>query len=57
MTPVLLGKRGDPQFTGAMNFIGRVTLRQAAAVLERCDLFMGNREFANRLCKLARAPV
>lgn len=42
VVPVILGARGDPEFSGAVNLIGRTTLRQAAAVLERCALYVGN---------------
>jgi heptosyltransferase-2 len=39
---ILLGARGDPEFDGCLNLIGRTTLRQAAAVINRCALFIGN---------------
>ena len=57
MTPVLLGKRGDPQFAGAMNFIGRTTLRQAAAVFERCELFVGNDSGLKHIAAAMGVPV
>jgi heptosyltransferase-2 len=39
---ILLGAPGDPEFSAALNLVGRTTLRQAAALIERCDLFIGN---------------
>jgi ADP-heptose:LPS heptosyltransferase len=57
MTPVLLGGRCDPQFACAMNFIGRTTLRQAAAVLERCELFVGNDSGLKHIAAATGIPV
>jgi heptosyltransferase-3 len=41
-TPVLLGAAGDPVFPGAVNLLGRTTLRQATALLARCRVLVGN---------------
>jgi len=41
-TPVILGAPGDPVIPGALNLLGRTTLRQATAVLGRCRVLVGN---------------
>ena len=42
LTAVLLGEASDPAVAGAIDFRGQTTLRQAAAMLKRCHLFVGN---------------
>jgi heptosyltransferase-2 len=42
LVPVVLGDANDPALPGALDLRGRTTLRQAAAVLAGCRLFIGN---------------
>jgi heptosyltransferase-3 len=42
LASVVLGGASDPALPGALDLRGRTTLRQAAAMLARCRLFIGN---------------
>jgi heptosyltransferase-2 len=42
LMPIVLGDANDPALPGTLDLRGRTTLRQAAAVLARCRLFVGN---------------
>ena len=57
LVPVLLGAAGDPGFDGSLNLIGRTTLRQAAAVIERCSLFVGNDSGLKHIAAAVGVPV
>jgi ADP-heptose:LPS heptosyltransferase len=57
LTPVLLGASGDPEFDGGINLIGRTTLRQAAAVIERCVLFVGNDSGLMHIAAAVGTPI
>jgi ADP-heptose:LPS heptosyltransferase len=58
LTAVQLGAPGDPSFSGGgLNLIGRTTLRQAAAVIERCVLFLGNDSGLKHLAAAVGTPV
>jgi ADP-heptose:LPS heptosyltransferase len=57
LTPVQLGAPGDPGFAGGVNLIGRTTLRQAAAVIERCVLLLGNDSGLAHLAAAVAVPV
>jgi heptosyltransferase-2 len=57
LTPVQLGASGDPHFVGGVNLIGGTTLREAAAVIERCVLFLGNDSGLAHLAAAVGVPV
>lgn len=54
---VLFGAGQDPSFPGAINLIGRTTLRQTAASLARCQLFIGNDSGVKHLAAAVGVPV
>jgi ADP-heptose:LPS heptosyltransferase len=55
--PVLLGGPGDPEFDTEINLVGRTSLRQAAAVIERCVLFVGNDSGLMHIAAAIGTPV
>jgi heptosyltransferase-2 len=55
--PVFLGAAGEPGFSEGVNLIGRTTLRQAAAVLEHCGLFVGNDSGPKHIAAAVGVPV
>jgi heptosyltransferase-2 len=57
IVPIVLGAPGDPEFADAMNLVGQTTLRQAAAVLEHCKLFVGNDSGPKHLAAAMGVPV
>lgn len=57
LSPVILGTPADPAFVGALDLRGRTTLRQAAALLARCALFVGNDSGPKHLAAAAKIPV
>jgi len=57
IVPVILGAAGEPGFSTGVNLIGRTTLRQAAAVLERCELFVGNDSGPKHIAAAVGVPV
>ena len=57
LTPVLLGAAGDPEFDGGLNLIGRTSLRQAAAVVEQCVLYVGNDSGLMHMAAAMGVPV
>jgi hypothetical protein len=57
LTPVLLGAPGDPEFSEGVNMIGQTSLRQAAAIIERCVLFVGNDSGLMHIASAMGTPV
>lgn len=57
LSPVVLGAADDPALPGALDLRGRTTLREAAAVLERCVLFVGNDSGLKHLAAAEGLPV
>ncbi|MFT3782919.1 MAG: glycosyltransferase family 9 protein [Nibricoccus sp.] len=57
LTPVLIGLVSDPKLSGALSLLGETTLRQAAAVLKRCVLFVGNDSGPKHIAAAMRTPV
>jgi ADP-heptose:LPS heptosyltransferase len=56
LIPVSLGARGDPRLDG-IDMVGRTTLRQAAAVMKRCALFVGNDSGLMHVAAAVGTPV
>jgi heptosyltransferase-2 len=54
---VQLGGPNDPSFPGGINLIGRTTLRQAAAIIARCVLFVGNDSGLLHIAAALAVPV
>jgi heptosyltransferase-2 len=54
---VQLGAPNDPDFAGGINLIGCTTLRQAAAIIERCVLFLGNDSGLAHVAAAVAVPV
>lgn len=57
LTPILLGAPLDPVFNGNLNLTGATTLRQAAAIIARCKLFLGNDSGLMHVAAAMRVPV
>ncbi|MDE3083968.1 MAG: glycosyltransferase family 9 protein, partial [Verrucomicrobiota bacterium] len=57
LASVVLGSIGDPALPGVIDLRGRATLRQAAAVLARCRLFIGNDTGLKHLAAAVGTPV
>jgi ADP-heptose:LPS heptosyltransferase len=57
LTAVQLGAPGDPSCGLGIDLIGRTTLRQAAAIIERCALFVGNDSGLMHLAAAVTVPV
>jgi ADP-heptose:LPS heptosyltransferase len=54
---VALGSTQDRVIEGTVDLVGKTTLRQAAAVLEHCTLFIGNDSGLKHLAAAAGIPV
>jgi ADP-heptose:LPS heptosyltransferase len=57
VAPVVLGNTVDPTLPDALDLRGCTTLRQAAAVLARCRLFVGNDTGLKHLAAAVGTPV
>jgi heptosyltransferase-2 len=56
-TVIVLGASGDPVCPASLNLVGETTIRQAAALIERCDLFIGNDSGLMHIAAAAQVPV
>ena len=54
---VQLGASGEPSFGAGLDLVGHTTLRQAAAVMERAALFVGNDSGLKHLAAAVGTPV
>jgi heptosyltransferase-2 len=57
IVPVIIGANGDPKFHHGVDLVGQTTLRQAAAVLENCELYVGNDSGPKHLAAAMGTPV
>jgi ADP-heptose:LPS heptosyltransferase len=57
LTAVLLGLSGDPRIPGVIDFLGRTTLRQSAAILGLCRVFVGNDSGLKHIAAAVKTPV
>jgi ADP-heptose:LPS heptosyltransferase len=56
-TPVLFGTHSDPCVRDMISFLGRTTLRQAAALMSDCTLFVGNDSGLKHIAAAVKTPV
>jgi heptosyltransferase-2 len=56
LTPLLFGAFGDPRLQEAVDFLG-LTLRQTAAMIARCDFFVGNDSGLKHIAAAVNTPV
>lgn len=57
LTPILIGSSSDAAWPGVASFLGRTTLRQAAALIGRCVLFVGNDSGPKHIAAAMKTPV